>query len=529
MKYSVAPLPDWAELDGTDRLQVARHYRIPVGGTDVLLVPHGRPGWLRFPASVDALLDALDGTDVASLMAWSGFADVADTVRALYDGGLLFIGGRTGLRAVPVTSDATAAEPPTALLLKLTGACDMACSYCYDYDAQRWPGRMSSEIARQLITECLQPGRRLTLMFHGGEPMLRFAQIRELVDFANSRAAAVGASVHFTIQTNGMHFSPPVVEFLRTHRFSVGVSLDGPREVHDRHRVDHSGHGTFERIAESFRRFPDFMRHNVGYISVVGIASGPDELDAIWRFFRDLGVLTWKLLPADAEGRASGRPETPRFRRTFVDFLTARLEAVLGGALEPPYITNLVQLIEPFLTLERPNMCMKMPCGASNDLLVLDAVGAVRACDCSYHPAFQLLPRGAALTAPGRTLPIAGAVTPAGPEADHAPDDRVGLVARSRATTSARALRAREQWLLDEAPCASCPWLHQCAGTCPARALINNGSLFSIDDLECSTRLALFPRILEDVSLPGSRLRQYHDLAKRRAGAALAAAAAPPR
>jgi uncharacterized protein len=242
-----------------------------------------------------------------------------------------------------------------------------------------------------------------------------------------------------------------------------------------------------------------------------------------------LGVLTWKLLPADAEGRARGRPETLQFRRNFIDFLTARLEAVLGGALEQPYITNLVQLIEPFLSLQRPNMCMKIPCGASTDLLVLDAVGAVRACDCSYHPAFQLLPRGTALAAPGRQLPIVAITTTAEANTDFGPDDDASLVARSRATTSARTLRAREQWLLEEAPCASCPWLHQCGGTCAARALINNGSLFSIDDLECSTRLALFPRILEDVSRPGSRLRQYHDLAKRRAGATLAAAAAPPR
>ncbi|MFE6051813.1 radical SAM protein [Kitasatospora sp. NPDC056446] len=554
MKYSIAPLPDWAEVDGDDLVQVARHHRIPTGDGDILIVPDGRPGWLRCPASVDALLDALDGTDVADLTAWSGFADVADTVRALYDNGLLFIGGRTGLRAVPMPRDGDPSEPPTALLLKLTGACDMACNYCYDYDAQRWPGRMDSGLARRLIKECLRPGRRLMLMFHGGEPLLRFAQIRELVDFADRAAADVGATVSFTIQTNGLHFTEPVVDFLRTHRFSVGVSLDGPREIHDRDRVDHGGRGTFDRIAENFRRFPDFMRHEVGYISVIGTATDLRQLHATWRFFKNLGVLTWKLLPADAEGRASGTPETAQFREAFVEFLSDRLEAVLDGESEHPYLTNLVQLIEPFLSLERPNMCMKMPCGASNDLLVLDAVGSVRACDSSYHPAFRLLPGDAVLPPTGRTvLPVIGSATGRGERggrvgrgeqvelvedaenAEHAqnveehraPAD--SLTARSRASESARALRARERWLLSEAPCASCPWLHQCAGTCPARAMINNGSLFSIDDLECSTRLALFPRILADVSLPGSRLRRYHDLAKQRAGAALAAAAAPPR
>ncbi|MFD5552717.1 radical SAM protein [Streptomyces sp. NPDC127068] len=521
MRYSIAPLPRWEDVDGGDRVRVARHYRVPVPEDDVLLLPHGRPGWLRLPASVYPLLDALDGTTVAAFTAWPGFPDAADTVRALYDAGLLFIGGRTGLRAVPTQRGAGPGdEPPTALLLKLTGACDIACDYCYDYDSGRWPGRMSSELARRLITECLLPGRRLTLMFHGGEPMLRFAQIRELVAFARARADEVGASVAFTLQTNGRHFDESAVDFLRSHDFTVGVSLDGPEEINDRHRVDRRGNGTFGRIAETFARFPDFMRDEVGYLSVAGTDTTRDDLDRCWTFFRELGVLSWKLLPADAEGRARDRPETQRFREEFVDFLAARLTAVLDGDLDPPYLTNLVQLIEPFLSVDRPNMCMKMPCGASTDLLVLDAVGTVRACDCSYHPAFQLLPAAAVGPPPGRTpLPFVGTGRP--PAGD--------LVARSRDTPSAGALRDRERWLLNDAPCASCAWLHQCAGTCPARALINNGSLFSVDDLECTTRLRLFPRILEDVSRSGSALREYHARAKHRAGKALDAAAAPPR
>jgi uncharacterized protein len=533
MKYSFAPLPDWDRLDGSLRIQVARHYRVPIeDADDLLVVPHGRPGWLRFPAAMETLLDALDGAEVGELRAREKFADIAAAVREWYEGGLLFIGGRTGLRAEATGGDDAAAEPPSALLLKLTGACDMACRYCYDYDARRWPGRMSTETARRLIVECLRPRRRLTLMFHGGEPMLRFAQIRELVDFAGRRAADVGASVHFSVQTNGLHFSDPIVEFLRAHRFSVGVSLDGPAKVHDRNRVDHGGRGTFERIAENFARFPRFMRDEVGYISVVGYSDDLADIDAAWRFFRDLGVHTWKLLPADPEGRASGTPKVSGFGQVFVDFLATRLDAVLRGAIERPYITNLVQLIEPFLSIERPNMCMKMPCGAAGDLLVLDATGEIRACDCTDHPLFRLLPgeAGAAAPAPGaepgsgsahRSLPLVEIRTTRPPAAAGPPADPPagGLVERSRATASVRALRERERWLLHRAPCAACPWLHQCAGTCPAKALMSNGSLLSIDALECATRLTLFPRILGDVSRPGSRLREYHDLAKRRTAA----------
>ncbi|WP_446210313.1 radical SAM protein [Micromonospora sp. IBSANI012] len=513
MRYTVAPLGDWQGLDRADLIQVARHHRMPAEGTDLLLLPHGRPGWLRVPSSVDALLPLLDGAEVGTLVDWSEFPQVADVVRALYDSGLLFIGGRSGMRAVPAAGDADPAGPPTSLLLKLTGACDMACGYCYDYDERRWPARMSTDLARRLITECLLPGRLLTLMFHGGEPMLRFTQIRELVAFATDRAARTGGSVRFSIQTNGLHLTRDAVEFFRAHRFTVGVSLDGPRPVNDRYRVDHAGRSTFDRITENFRVFPDFMRNEVGYISVVSHDTTREELDATWRYFRELGVRSWKLLPAEAEGRASDHRESAEFHRVFIDFLATRLDALLDGAEEEPLIVNLVQLIEPLVSLHRTNMCMKMPCGAAEDLLVLDATGGVRACDSSNHPVFQLLSGDQTAPRQRRSLPlvaVGGGRSAPAPEATPAVAEGESLVAAGRATGSARDLRDRERWLLTEAPCASCAWLHHCAGTCPARALIRNGSLRSVDDLECATRLELFPRILADVSRPRSRLRDYY-------------------
>lgn len=548
MRYRVEPLGDWAELDGGDRLRVARHYRVPGDGTDLLLLPHGRPGWVRLTAAQLSLLETLDGATVADTLGRSWFAAIADLVRGLYDNGLLFVGDRTGLRATATADDAAEIGlPPRALLLKLTGACDMACTYCYDYDAERWAGRMSSNTARALVEQCLRPGQALMLMFHGGEPMLRFGQVRELVEHASRRAEDLGAEVRFSIQTNGLHLTRPVIDFFRRNKFAVGVSLDGPRQIHDAARVDHGGRGTFDRLAAIIDRFGSFMREEVGYISVVGPGTDAGRLDETWRFFRALGPTTWKLLPADAEGRAAGSPQTAEFRRVFVDFLSRRLDAVLAGDVDPPYITNLVQLVEPFLTVDRPNMCMKMPCGASSDLLVLDAAGALRSCDSSYDPIFELLPALPAATSSGAMsasgaapasgdlplLPIPvvpSSAPPVGPAAADsprafdplAPSATDGLLAQLRSSESARTLRARESWLLTEAPCATCAWLHQCAGTCPARALNAKGSVFAIDDLECETRLDLFPRILADLSRSDSRLRSYYDLARNRAGSTLA-------
>ena len=483
MRYEVQALPDWASAPNAARIEIARHHEFEADDpAAVVVIPEGMPTWLRMMRDDLEAVRGLAGSRLGHLRDAPTFARMVPVLDRLYAAGLLFVNGTTGIRVRPTSTMAHAAPgKPKSLLVKMTGACDIACDYCYDYDAERWKGRTDLALVRRLIRDSLVPGQRFTIMIHGGEPLLQFAAIRELVAFAEQQAQAIGADVRFTLQTNGLRLSREVVDFLCAHPFGVGISLDGPAHVHDLHRIDHRGRGTFERLAQKFDEFPDFMREHVGYISVAtprNIAS----LEDTWAFFRDMGVLTWKLLPSEPEGRGVDDREGADYIERFIAFLERRLDEIVDGRTDPPYILNITQLISPLLSTARRNMCMKMPCGAATDLLVVDAQNQLRACDCTYHPAFLL-------------------------ERDDVAADLVGA---AMVAPNAQTLVRREAWLLETAECRHCPWLHFCAGTCPARALLRKGTLFAVDDLECATRKALFPKISAELARSESRLAEYY-------------------
>lgn len=513
MRYAVERTPNWLEIAATSLFDIAE-YHIVSGSADddVLVIPHGYPTWLRLRSKDLTLIRELSGRTVGSLRESADFESMRPVLDKLYAAGLLFVNGATGIRVEPTGTERADGQRPNSLLLKMTGACDMACSYCYDYDPDRWSGRIDLDIAKHLISSCLDPSHTLDVLFHGGEPLLRFNDIVHLVHYAEGEATVRNGKVQFSIQTNGLGLTKTVVEFLTAHGFGVGVSLDGPKHVHDLERVDHKGRGTFSRIRTQFDTFPEFMREKVGYISVV-TPRNSTYLREMWSFFKEMRVKTWKLIPFDPEGRGANLVEDREFMDQFVEFLRERIDDILCGDGGPPYLLNVVHLIEPLVSLERKNMCMKMPCGAGTDLLVLDAKGETRACDCSYHPIFLLKStlRASTRGAHPRVEP-AGTDHSVGADASGAvinDSDRPTLLESSLLSANVKTLRNRETWLQTEANCRTCPWLHYCAGTCPARALMRKGTIYAVDDLECTTRLRLFPMILADVSKDGSRLRAY--------------------
>jgi uncharacterized protein len=481
MNYEIAPVIDWRALAGTSRVTINEYFQISDGDPScVIVVPRNMPTWLRLARRDLTAIHDLDRRTVGELRETGALEALGSLLGRLYATGILSVGGNTGVRLVPAAAAGTATTgKPKSLLIKMTGACDIACDYCYDYDPGRWRGRVDLESAKQLISACLDPRQRLTVMFHGGEPLLQFEAIRALVEFAESEAAAIGADVLFSVQTNGLRLDRRIVDYLEAHGFGVGISLDGPGHVHDLHRVDHKGQGTFERLAQKFKEFPEFMCGRVGYISVVTPRNLP-FMEETWQYFCDMGVQTWKMLPQDEEGRGSDIEDGNTYIAGFTEFLERRIREIIAGRTGPPYLLNVTQLIAPLVSLERRNMCMKMPCGAANDLLVLDAANQLRGCDCTYHPAFLL---------------------------DRDEDDLVG---GAFASDPAKALLERERWLMEEADCRSCPWLHYCAGTCVARALASKKTLFAVDDLECRSRKRLFPIVLSDIARSGSNLLAYY-------------------
>ena len=188
-------------------------------------------------------------------------------------------------------------------MAKPTGsACNMNCDYCFFLHKERlYPGssfRMTDEVLELYISQYIEAQQvpEVTITWQGGEPtMMGLDFFRRSVDCARKFAPS-GMRVEHTIQTNGMLLDEEWCEFLRENDFLVGLSMDGPRELHDRYRHDKRGGGSFDRVMRAAR----LMQENqveFNILCTVNAANAGHPLET-YRFFRDeLGVNWIQFIP----------------------------------------------------------------------------------------------------------------------------------------------------------------------------------------------------------------------------------------
>ena len=144
---------------------------------------------------------------------------------------------------------------PFHVLAKPTGAvCNLDCKYCFFLSKEElYPGstfRMRDEVLDAYIQQMLQSqqAKEVVVAWQGGEPTLMGLEFFERSMACVARHRTHGQQVTHTIQTNGTRLDQAWCAFFKRHDFLVGLSLDGPRAMHDAHRVDKRGGGTFDRV-----------------------------------------------------------------------------------------------------------------------------------------------------------------------------------------------------------------------------------------------------------------------------------------
>ena len=161
-----------------------------------------------------------------------------------------------GINDTIFLSDAIRITGPMAfnLMVKPAGSlCNLDCSYCYYLDKAKIYGgrepRMSLEMLETFVREYIQANDVPEVQFnwHGGEPLvLGLDFYRKALEF--EKKYADGKKIHNTIQTNGVLLNQDWCTFLRDNEFLVGVSIDGPRDIHDRYRKDRGGASVFDKV-----------------------------------------------------------------------------------------------------------------------------------------------------------------------------------------------------------------------------------------------------------------------------------------
>ena len=212
--------------------------------------------------------------------------------------------------------DAVRITGPAAfnIMLKPAGSlCNLGCAYCYYLDkADIYGGReprMSEEMLETVIREYIAANDvpEVTFNWHGGEPLvLGLDFYRKAMDF--QRKYAGGKTVFNTLQTNGTLLTPEWADFLKEHHFLVGISIDGPRDIHDKYRRDKGGAPTFDKVLHGLRLLQE---HGVEFntMSTVNKASEGRGLE-VYQFLKSLGSRYMQFMPV-VEHVKDGRIVSP--------------------------------------------------------------------------------------------------------------------------------------------------------------------------------------------------------------------------
>ena len=188
-----------------------------------------------------------------------------------------------------------------ALCLHIAHTCNLNCSYCFasqgKYHGER--ALMSFDVGKRALDFLVENSgsrRNLEVDFFGGEPLMNFDVVKQLVEYARSIEKQAGKNFRFTLTTNGMLIDDDVIDFANREMSNVVLSLDGRKEVHDRYRVDYAGKGSWETIVPKFQKLVEARKGKGYYMRGTFTHANPDFLEDI-KVMLDLGFSELSMEP----------------------------------------------------------------------------------------------------------------------------------------------------------------------------------------------------------------------------------------
>jgi len=182
--------------------------------------------------------------------------------------------------------------------MNITNQCNLSCTYCYEFGADKIatpkgkPKFMSLETAKASVDFLLaqsQGRNAVHITFFGGETLMNFPLLKQVVDYARERTAAQGRRVDFSLTTNATLLTGEIIAFLSENAIGVTVSMDGPPDLHDKRRLYKTGRGSYAVIEPRLREL--IAKHRTRAITArVTLTEGVTDVVRIYRHLKeDLG------------------------------------------------------------------------------------------------------------------------------------------------------------------------------------------------------------------------------------------------
>ncbi len=229
----------------------------------------------------------------------SDIAECYDQVNSLKESGKLF--APETFEPMAGHLKAKTAGVVKALCLHIAHTCNLNCSYCFasqgKYHGER--ALMSFEVGKQALDFLVANSgtrRNLEVDFFGGEPLMNFDVVKQLVEYARSIEKEHNKNFRFTLTTNGILIDDDVIDFANREMSNVVLSLDGRKEIHDRFRVDYAGNGSWENIVPKFQKLVESRGGKDYYMRGTFTHANPDFLNDIQQML-DLGFSELSMEP----------------------------------------------------------------------------------------------------------------------------------------------------------------------------------------------------------------------------------------
>lgn len=302
---------------------------------------------------------------------------------------------RTGSSRQGPTGPPSTLRAPFHVLAKPTGPiCNLDCEYCFFLSKESlYPGdrfRMSDDVLADYIGQYLasQPDGEVTVAWQGGEPTLMGVDFfRRAVALADELARP-GQQLQHTIQTNGTLLTDEWCELLARHRFLVGISIDGPPDLHDRYRVDKRGGPTSAKV---LRGLALLQGHgvDVNVLCTVHAANQARPLD-VYRYFRDdLGITFIQFIPIVERENETGFQEGDTVTDRSVDptawgdFLNAVFDEWVVRDVGTVFVQMFDAALASWCDLPSSLCIFRKTCG---DAVALEHNGDLYSCDHFVEP-----------------------------------------------------------------------------------------------------------------------------------------------
>ncbi len=285
------------------------------------------------------------------------------------------------------------------IMLKPGGAvCNLTCDHCYYLSKAdlylestfRMSDALLASFTKQYIEAQHVP--EVTFVWQGGEPTLLGLEYYRTALSLQQKFRKPGVTIRNSLQTNGTLINEEWAQFFKDNEFLVGISIDGPEDIHDRYRKDKAGKGSFDRVVRGLRCLQEF-KVDFNILTCVSINNADRGLE-VYQFFRDeLNVNFLQFIPIVERDNQTGFQEggtltqrslTPNQYATFLlDIFDEWVRHDVGKMYVQIFDTTLASWAG-----ERPGLCIFEPtCGLG---LVLEHNGDLYSCDHFVEPAHRV-------------------------------------------------------------------------------------------------------------------------------------------